>query len=139
MKCTIRLNSFETNSSSTHGVCVANNDMYKKFLEGRLIISSEIPDDVLEEVGMDRFGDYDPDEIADRIRNDESFREKLDIDDYYISELSLSSRTTMEEIMFYHGLWTLKGLKDSHYIYRFNETKSPEGEDIVVLGYYGWS
>ena len=138
MKCSVRVGVFETNSSSTHGVCVTNNGIYKDFLNGKLIVSSNISYEQLSKLGLDRNETYDPEEIASRIESDEDFRESLEIDKYYKVDMT-NLRCSMNELMFYHGLWTLDGLKDSGYSYRVDETKSPNGEDIVVIGYYGWA
>ena len=138
MKCSIRAGVFETNSSSTHGVCVTDNGIYKDFLNGKLIVSPNISDEQLSKMELDRNGTYDPEEIADKIENDEDFREALEIDRYYKVDMK-SMKCSMKELMFYHGLWTLDGLRDSGYTYRVDGTKSPNGEDIVVIGYYGWA
>ena len=138
MKCSIRVGVFETNSSSTHGVCVTNNEVYRDFLSGKLIVSSNISDEQLSKLGLSRSGTYDPGEIANKIENDKDFREALEIDKYYKVDMT-TLKCSMKELMFYHGLWTLDGLKDSGYTYRVDETKSPNGEDIVVIGYYGWA
>lgn len=138
MKFTVRSDVFETNSSSTHGVCVTNNGVYHDFLDGKLIVSSSITDEQLNKLGLDRNEIYDPDEIANKIENDEDFREALEIDKYYKVDME-SLKCSMKELMFYHGLWTLDGLKDSSYSYKVDRTKSPYGEEIVVIGYYGWA
>ena len=138
MKLTVRSGVFETNSSSTHGVCVTDSGVYHDFLNGKLIVSSNISDGQLEKLGLSRDRTYDPDEISDRIENDDDFREALEIDKYYKVDME-SMKCSMKELMFYHGLWTLDGLRDSGYTYRVDETKSPNGEDIVVIGYYGWA
>ena len=138
MKCSIRAGVFETNSSSTQGVCVTDSGIYHDFLEGKLIVSSNITDEQLVKLGLDRNKSYDPDEIADKIENDKDFREALEIDKYYKLDMT-TLKCSVKELMFYHGLWTLEGLKDSGYTYRVDETKSPNGENIVVIGYYGWA
>ena len=138
MKCSIRSGVFETNSSSTHGVCVTDNGIYHDFLDGKLIVSSNITDEQLVKLGLDRNKSYDPDEISDRIENDKDFREALEIDKYYKVDMK-SMKCSMKELMFYHGLWTLDGLKDSGYSYKVDRTESPYGEEIVVIGYYGWA
>ena len=138
MKCSVRSGVFETNSSSVHGVCVTNHELYNDFLNGSLIISSQVSDDQLRKLGLSRNKSYNPDDIADKINNSDEFKEILGIDKYCEVDLS-SMKCSMREFMFYYGLWTLDGLKDSKYLHKIDETKSPNGEDIVVIGYYGWS
>ena len=138
MKFTVRSGVFETNSSSTHGVCVTDVDKYHRFLDGALIISSMVPDETLAKIGLSRDKSYDPDEIADKVENDEEFREAFEIDKYYKIDME-SMKCSMKELMFYHGLWTLDGLKDSGYSYKVDRAESPNGEEIVVIGYYGWA
>ena len=123
MKFTVRSDVFETNSSSTHGVCVTNNGVYHDFLDGKLIVSSSITDEQLNKLGLDRNEIYDPDEIANKIENDEDFREALEIDKYY--------KVDMESLKC--------SMKDSGYTYKVDRTESPYGEEIVVIGYYGWA
>ena len=136
MRSSIRLGVFETNSSSIHGVCITDSDIYSKFLDGKLIVSSDISDEKLEKLELSRAEAYDPDDIIERIKNEPEFRELLGIDRYYEMNMSYL-KCTMKELMFYHGLWTLEGLKDSDYAYRIDETNSPDGDNIVVIGYYG--
>ena len=124
--------------SSRPGVCVTDVDKYHHFLDGALIISSTVSDETLAKLGLSRDQSYDPDEIADKIESDEGFREALEIDKYYKVDMT-TLKCSMKELMFYHGLWTLDGLKDSGYSYKVDRTESPYGEEIVVIRYDRWA
>lgn len=139
MKQTIRLGTFETNSSSTHSLVMCSAEEFKKWEEGEFLINNwngkfvpkqEIIKKVLQEHKreeiLEYWDDFDEEEYndADEERKEQIFQEALYT---YLRE--------HDDIFSYEDYWD----RYEEYYETFEqhyETKN--GDEVVAFGYYGY-
>lgn len=109
----IRNNVFETNSSSTHSICITTKNKFQEWVNGNVYYSSWCDkfvdkDEVINEANKIKSEYYNEDDDVNRIRQDEV------------------GAYTFEEIV-----------NDNCLTYFQEEYTSPSGDEIVVFGQYG--
>ena len=112
----IRIGVWETRSSSTHSLTIADKEDYKKWQEGRLLL----------------------DFFYDRLVTEEQAIEEMKADGWFKKNLDFSDSDAVQEALS-ADYWTFERYEDhtrSYYTFE-NEHTTPSGDKIVVFGYYG--
>lgn len=114
----IRTAIFETNSSSTHSICITSESEYNKWISGDNLYSDWKEKLVPKAEGMEKLREHYPDP--------ETMFEKFGSE---------------EEALAYIGLYTKEKYDENvedRYLEEFVEKYTPaEGENIIAFGYYG--
>lgn len=139
MKQNIRLNTFETNSSSVHSICIMSREEFDKFKKGNLYIDGWKNDklytfDDIKEIYL-KGDDYYIDEYleAEGITKEEYLKEHSEeelIEKAIKSDLSYGSRE-------YYNFDSYIGDRQDYYETFVEEYTTKGGEEIVAFGYYG--
>lgn len=110
MQIQIRKGVFETNSSSTHTLVIANNEEYEKWQKGELY--------------FDAFNEkfYTEDELFEMAKNDK----------HYSGVMSLEAF-----LEYYDDICSYKNYGSWYENYEYYHT-TQSGDKIVVFGYYGY-
>lgn len=118
----IRRNVFETNSSSTHSICIVTKDEFDWFTDGNLV--------------YDRYNEeLIPYENAFKSENKENTEF-----DYFCkeNELERNEESFRDYINYeYSEYLSYEGLTNMDYEYYSQSYTTPKGESIVAFGYYG--
>ena len=129
MKQTIRLHTFETNSSSVHAFVVVNPEQLEKIKSREYAY-----------IGQNRyieFKGFSPntlvpiDELLKKVKENPE-----DYDDIY-NILALDDSELLTELFRSYEVWSREGLDECYYETFEEELTTPGGEEIVVLGYTG--
>lgn len=120
----IRINTFETNSSSTHALCMTTCDLYKRWCTGDksvMLCYYDLTYTLVELKDIDKY--YDSIGIRERYEN---LRTRLPISfEDYLNQMM--SKYTCEDFNIKH--------KDNWW---FEKTfTTPNGEQVIAFGYYG--
>lgn len=122
---TIRIGTFETNSSSTHSITMCMAEEYEKWKNGELYYDRWDCELVSKEEVEKAFAKWREEFIADNPdfdENDEEWQEKLE--DY------------MNEDKQYYTYEEFNGYEMEFETYE-EEFETPKGEKVVSFGYYG--
>lgn len=114
---TIRIGVFETNSSSTHSLTMCTKEQYEKWQAGEIWLNDSyrnkgkkfITKDEGNEIIKERLGDVDEDDLPEALRDEDIYR-------------------TPQEY-----------LQDDDYEAFHKEYKTPGGETVIAIGYYGFN
>lgn len=119
----IRANTFETNSSSVHTICITDDEVYQKWIEGKLYYNLEFTwNDFPEFVSYDEAKEYDPNfPYPDEYDNWEDWRYQ-DSEKYYYEKIFVTAKEFFQN-------WNYN-FYDKEYI-------TNSGEKVRVFGYYG--
>ena len=119
---TIRQNTFETNSSSTHSICICTKDQHDKWVKGELYLNNTWKwDDEDELLKGKKF--ITKEEAINFLKHYNSGYDEDEDLDYLLSERSIYS---------YEG-WGEDYEHDSHAF------TTPSGDEMVAECYYGYS
>lgn len=114
----IRTAIFETNSSSTHSICITSQSEYNKWISGDNLYSDWTDKLVSKSEGMEKLREYYPDP--------KTISDKFDSEEEALAHIGLYTKEKYDEHV------------EERYLEEFVETYTPaEGEDIVAFGYYG--
>jgi uncharacterized beta-barrel protein YwiB (DUF1934 family) len=112
MKIQVRQGVFETNSSSTHSLCIVDKSDYDKWKKGELYLQDS-----------DEFITYD--EAVAYIKKHEK-------------EVDVNDKEAMEELFRENDIKTMDEFFDDECLESFEETyKTKSGDEIVAFGLYG--
>ncbi len=131
----IRNNCFETNSSSTHSLCMCTKSDYELWKNNEIYYDECIRTFITKEEFLSKIREeysnhiqYYGESIQEFIQDDNKLFENIDNDNIL-------------EIMNEYGLYTFsnfeKYIKDYYYDKLYNEFTTPGGEEVVSFGYYG--
>ena len=116
---TIRQNTFETNSSSTHSICICTKDQYNKWVHGELFLNESYDkDNILEDKEY-----ITKEEAINFLKHYGYFDEENEDLDYQLRD---------NEIYSYNS-WGDYYEHDSH------SFTTPSGDEMVVECYYGYN
>jgi cobalamin biosynthesis Co2+ chelatase CbiK len=118
MKIQVRHSVFETNSSSTHSICITTAENYDKFKNGELYWYDE-------EL-------YTREEIIEKFK----LTDDLDIE---TNDESGTVDDKIEDLVNDHEIQTFDTLGGDEYETFTASCTTPNGEDIVAFGYHGYS
>ena len=111
MKETIRIGTFETNSSSTHCMCICSKEEYEKFLKGEMLFDND-NEELVDVNSVEAFQDYKEDEDEDDYNFDD------DWDSYRYETYRKFENSELETFS--------------------RNYKSKSGDELVVFGKYGY-
>lgn len=116
---TARNNTFETNSSSTHSLCIAKKSTYEKWEKGDMIWYSWDYDEfyTFEEVEKER----------DIYFANHPLATSDDWEEYLKYKFNLLTKTEYYDYIYYRNLTPI-----------YKEYQTENGDEIVAFGYYGY-
>lgn len=124
MKRQIRQGVFETNSSSVHSLTMCSGEEYKKWKNGKLLFWEE----------KDKFGTRE--DIIEEMKNMRySWNGELRYPD-----VNWDDEDEVDDIFSDESIKTCKEFFDNEYYETFKQCHiTPNGDEIVAFGYYGYN
>ena len=124
---TMRYNTFETNSSSTHSLLILTEEENDKINNGELFIKSRYDDEIItkeeaDKIFLEAIEEYNSTYPEDKIHTIEEFKET----DWYLDNESEYPCDVDE--------WIEKENRD----YDVTNYVSPSGDKIIIHALYGW-
>lgn len=139
MKQNIRLNTFETNSSSVHSICIMSKEEFDEFKEGNLYIDGWKNDklytiDDIKEIYLKGDDYYINEYLEDEgITKEEYLKEH--------SEEELIEEAVKYDVLYgsreYYNYDSYIGDRQDYYETFEEDYTTKNGEEIVAFGYYG--
>lgn len=156
---TVRPNTFETNSSSTHSLCIVAADQYDKFTNGEMLYDLCAEKLITLEEAHNRLKSDDSQKCAELTLDDFTFlvshyndaRKYIDphraskVDPAVVEEFKSRTFLTNELIesitdwLAWEDLFTYKRLSDDQELEFFSTHKTINDVEVVAFGRFGWN
>ena len=156
---TVRPNTFETNSSSTHSLCIVAADQYDKFTNGEMLYDLCAEKLITLEEAHNRLKSDDSQKCAELTLDDFTFvvshynDARKYIDPHYVSKVDpavveeFKSRTfltnelieSITDWLAWEDLFTYKRLSDDQELEFFSTHKTINDVEVVAFGRFGWN
>ena len=156
---TVRPNTFETNSSSTHSLCIVAADQYDKFANGEMLYDLCDEKLITFEEALNRLKSDDSQKCAELTLDDFTFvvshykdaRNYIDphrvgkVDPTVVEDFKSRTFLTNELIgsitdwLAWEDLFTYKRLSDDQELEFFSSHKTINDVEVVAFGRFGWN
>ena len=133
MKRQIRFGMFESNSSSSHVMFMTSREIYDEYSNGKYLYIGGTYG--WKPIAPERDKPYTREEVKELIKNNYEYYKEINEDDLDEDEIKEEWNDVIWEAEFISE----ESIENQDYEEFWDSYTTPNGEEVVAFGYYGWN